>query len=200
MEKSSIKTKSFILATCLLCSLGCAQAFDTEKKFPVKEMKPATKTLPAITVPTDQVKEKIEEKVITPAANKSNETTKQGKQTNAPISNVKNKEEILIKQNSKGVVETEVKPVTAPVTNPLAVPVSAPVAKPTKLPLKASDLNQESSNTPASSIIKPANKELSLPAKKEVKPAKDESVQKQEGTIFDRFEVKENLKINKTSK
>ena len=62
--------------------------------------------------------------MITPAADKSNESVKQGKQTNAPISDVKNKEEILIKQNSEGAVETEVKPVTAPVANPLAVPVT----------------------------------------------------------------------------
>ena len=211
MNNNFIKLASIICIAALGCSIASA-----ERKLPIKEVKPAHATLPVITVPADQVKEKIEEKVITPAADKSNESVKQGKQTNAPISDVKNKdselieyidpnilnkEEILIKQNSEGAVETEVKPVTAPVANPLAVPVTAPALKPvTVVPIKASELNPESSNTPASSIIKPANKELSLPAKEEIKPAKDESVQKQEGTIFDRFEVKENLKINKTSK
>lgn len=196
MNNNFIKLASIICIAALGCSIASA-----ERKLPIKEVKPANATLPVITVPADQVKEKIEEKVITPAAHKSNESVKQGKQTTAPISEVKNKEEILIKQNSEGAVETEVKPVTAPVANPLAVPVTAPALKPvTVVPIKASELNPESSNTPASSIIKPANKELSLPAKEEIKPAKDESVQKQEGTIFDRFEVKENLKINKTSK
>ncbi len=197
MNNNFIKLASIICIAALGCSIASA-----ERKLPIKEVKPANATLPVITVPADQVKEKIEEKVITPAADKSNESVKQGKQTNAPISDVKNKEEILIKQNSEGAVETEVKPVTCTCCKPSCSACYCSCIKPvTVVPIKASELNPESSNTPASSIIKPANKELlSLPAKEEIKPAKDESVQKQEGTIFDCFEVKENLKINKTSK
>jgi len=142
MNKNLIKLASFVFAVTLGCSIASA-----ERKLPMKEVKPAAATVPVITVPADQVKEKIEEKVVTPAVDAKGEVIKTGKETNAPLSDVKNKADILIQQKEDGKVEAQT-----------VVTPEAPVVE------------------------------------------KETEVQKQQGTIFDNYAVKENLKINNPSK
>lgn len=110
MKKNSVKIASFVFALALGCSIASA-----ERKLPAKEVKSASVSLPVITVPADQVKEKVEEKVITPAVNTKGEIIKTGKETNAPLSNIKNKDEILIKHEDGTAETSEIVPNTAPV-------------------------------------------------------------------------------------
>lgn len=110
MKKNCVKIASFVFAVALGCSIASA-----ERKLPVKEVKPANASLPVITVPADQVKEKIEEKVVTPAVDAKGEVIKTGKETNAPVSDIKNKDEILIKHEDSTAETSEIVPNTAPV-------------------------------------------------------------------------------------
>ncbi len=136
MKKNFVKAASFVFALALGCSIASA-----ERKIPMKEVKPANTTLPVITVPSDQVKEKIEEKTVTPAVDAKGDVVKTGKETNAPLNNIKNEGNILIKQENGSKETSEIVPNTSPVIE------------------------------------------------------KEETVQKQEGTIFDAYSIKENLKI-----
>ncbi len=110
MKKNSVKIASFVFALALGCSIASA-----ERKFPVKEVKSEAVSLPVITVPADQVKEKIEEKVVTPAVDAKGDVIKTGKETNAPLSDIKNKDEILIKHENSEAETSEIVPNTAPV-------------------------------------------------------------------------------------
>ena len=135
MKKNFAKITSFMFALTFGCSIASA-----ERTLPVNEVKPSGVSLPVITVPSNQVKEKIEEKIVTPTDN-AKETIKTGKETNAPLNNIKNEGNILIKHENGENENSKIVPNTAPVVE------------------------------------------------------KETSVEKQEGTIFDLYGVKENLKI-----
>ncbi len=136
--------KNFLTIACFMfaVSLGCSIA-SAERKLPMDEVRPGNPVLPVITMPSSEVKEKVEEKVVTPAVNTKGEIIKTGKETNAPLSEIKNKKDILIEQKEDGKVEAT---------------TVAPVVE------------------------------------------KETETEKQEGTIFDHYSVKENLKINNPSK
>ncbi len=136
--------KNFLTIACFMfaVSLGCS-IVSAERKLPMDEVRPGNPVLPVITMPSSEVKEKVEEKVVTPAVNTKGEIIKTGKETNAPLSEIKNKKDILIEQKEDGKVEAT---------------TVAPVVE------------------------------------------KETETEKQEGTIFDHYSVKENLKINNPSK
>ncbi len=110
MKKNFVKLASFMFALAMGCSLAMA-----ERKLPMNEVKPANVSLPVITVPANQVKEKIEERVVTPAVDAKGEAVKTGKETNAPLSNIKNEGNILIKQQDGSKETSEIVPNNAPV-------------------------------------------------------------------------------------
>lgn len=141
MKKNFVKVASFVFAVSLGCSIASA-----ERKLPMNEVRPGNPVLPVITMPSSEVKQKIEEKVVTPAVNAKGEVIKTGKETNAPLSEIKNEKDILIKQQEDGKVEAQ--HVSAP----------APVVE------------------------------------------KETEVEQKAGTIFDQYGIKENLKINNSSK